>query len=62
MDATVAARDDIGNPSWDDPFEPTTDSDDEFAELTEALRAVQEAVTRSRPNPDAAGRAAPDAA
>ncbi|QHE70484.1 PaaI family thioesterase [Rhodococcus sp. WAY2] len=58
MDATVGARDDIWSPSWDDPFEPTTDSDDEFAELTEALRAVQEAVTRSRPNPETAGRAA----
>jgi hypothetical protein len=59
MDATtVSTTDDIWSPSWDDPFEPTTDHDDEFAELTDALRAVQEAVTRSRPTPDAAGRAA----
>ncbi|RZL74522.1 MAG: PaaI family thioesterase [Rhodococcus sp. (in: high G+C Gram-positive bacteria)] len=58
MDATVAAPDDIWSPSWDDPFEPTTDSHDEFAELADALRSVQEAVTRSRPSPDAAGSAA----
>ncbi|WP_370184484.1 PaaI family thioesterase [Rhodococcus wratislaviensis] len=58
MDATVTIPDDIWSPSWDDPFEPTTGGDDEFAELAEALRSVQEAVTRSRPNPDAASRAA----
>ncbi|MEN0135988.1 MAG: PaaI family thioesterase [Rhodococcus sp. (in: high G+C Gram-positive bacteria)] len=58
MDATVTTDDDIWSPSWDDPFEPTADGDDEFAELAEALRSVQEAVTRSRPSPGAAGRAA----
>lgn len=54
----VSTPGDIWSPSWDDPFEPTADADDEFAELTDALRSVQEAVTRSRPTPDAASCAA----
>ncbi|MEV5651933.1 PaaI family thioesterase [Nocardia sp. NPDC052254] len=49
---------DIWNPGWDDPFGPTAESDDEYAELIEALRAVQEAVTRSRPTPRAAAATA----
>ncbi|WP_068268852.1 PaaI family thioesterase [Aldersonia kunmingensis] len=49
---------DIWNPSWDDPFCPTTDSGDEYADLIEALREVQEAVTRSRPSPSGAAGAA----
>ncbi|MGV9743716.1 PaaI family thioesterase [Rhodococcus zopfii] len=49
---------DIWNPGWQDPFLPTVDSDDEYADLVEALREVQEAVTRSRPTPIAAGEAA----
>lgn len=49
---------DIWNPGWPDPFVPTVDSDDEYANLVEALREVQEAVTRSRPTPEAAAEAA----
>jgi len=49
---------DIWNPDWADPFAPTGKSDDEFAHLAEALRAVQEAFTRSRPTPEAAARVA----
>ncbi|WP_328395903.1 PaaI family thioesterase [Nocardia sp. NBC_00416] len=49
---------DIWSPGWDDPFVPTAESDDEYAALIEALRAVQEAVTRSRPTPAAAAAAA----
>ncbi|WP_109529533.1 MULTISPECIES: PaaI family thioesterase [Nocardia] len=49
---------DLWNPTWDDPFEPTVAGEDEFAELTSALRAVQEAFTRSRPTPQAAALAA----
>ncbi|MGW0040858.1 PaaI family thioesterase [Rhodococcus sp. NPDC003348] len=49
---------DIWNPGWPDPFLPTVDSDDEYADLVEALREVQEAVTRSRPTPQVAREAA----
>ncbi|AHH19865.1 hypothetical protein NONO_c50810 [Nocardia nova SH22a] len=45
---------DIWNPGWDDPFRPTAEAGDEYAELIGALRTVQEAVTRSRPTPRAA--------
>ena len=45
---------DIWNPDWNDPFAPTRTSNDEFAELVAAVRAVQEAFTRSRPSPAAA--------
>jgi hypothetical protein len=43
--------------SWDDPFVPSAPADDEFAELIEALRSVQEAITRSRPNASVAAAA-----
>ncbi|MEV5840223.1 hotdog domain-containing protein [Nocardia sp. NPDC052112] len=49
---------DIWNPTWEDPFVPTVDADDEYAELIEAMRAAQEAVTRSKPTPRAAAAAA----
>ncbi|MCK8673031.1 hotdog fold thioesterase [Rhodococcus sp. HM1] len=42
---------DVWDPNWDDPFTPTAEADDEFAELVAAVRAVQEAFTRSRPDP-----------
>ncbi|MGW1740124.1 PaaI family thioesterase [Nocardia sp. NPDC001965] len=45
------------DPSWDDPFLPTRESGDEYAGLVRALRAVQEAVTRSRPTPAVAAAA-----
>lgn len=45
---------DIWNPDWNDPFAPTAEANDEFAELVAAVRAVQEAFTRARPTPDAA--------
>ncbi|OLL21542.1 MULTISPECIES: PaaI family thioesterase [unclassified Rhodococcus (in: high G+C Gram-positive bacteria)] len=45
---------DIWNPDWNDPFDPTVEAGDEFAELVAAVRAVQEAFTRSRPDPAAA--------
>ncbi|CRK53987.1 conserved hypothetical protein [Rhodococcus sp. RD6.2] len=49
---------DIWNPGWPDPFRPTVGADDEYADLVDALREVQEAVTRSRPTPEAAAEAA----
>ncbi|MFD1812188.1 PaaI family thioesterase [Rhodococcus gannanensis] len=49
---------DIWNPGWPDPFRPTVDADDEYADLVDALREVQEAVTRSLPTPEAAAEAA----
>ncbi|MBF6277490.1 hypothetical protein A5780_30120 [Nocardia sp. 852002-20019_SCH5090214] len=49
---------DIWNPGWDDPFTPTVGTIDEYTDLIEALRAVQEAVTRSKPTPLAAATAA----
>ncbi|OXR41892.1 hypothetical protein B7C42_05876 [Nocardia cerradoensis] len=49
---------DIWQPTWDDPFAPTVVTDDEFTRLVEALRAAQEAVTRSRPTPRVAAAAA----
>ncbi|GAA4484558.1 PaaI family thioesterase [Rhodococcus olei] len=51
---------DIWNPGWPDPFRPTVnaDTDDEYADLVEALREVQEAVTRSRPTPEVAAEVA----
>lgn len=48
----------IWQPTWDDPFAPTVVTDDEFIRLIDALRAAQEAVTRSRPTPRAAADAA----
>ncbi|MEU1952520.1 PaaI family thioesterase [Nocardia rhamnosiphila] len=42
---------------WDDPFRPTRESGDEYSGLVRALRAVQEAVTRSRPTPAVAAAA-----
>ncbi|MFC8529903.1 PaaI family thioesterase [Nocardia sp. NPDC057227] len=44
--------------SWDDPVLPTRDARDEYAALVEALRAVQESVTRSAPTPAAAAASA----
>ncbi|MFI6313911.1 PaaI family thioesterase [Nocardia fusca] len=52
--SAAAADDSMG---WDDPFLPTCESVDEYAELVRALRAVQEAVTRSRPTPAVAAAA-----
>ncbi|ORL16612.1 PaaI family thioesterase [Prescottella equi] len=49
---------DIWNPAWTDPFLPTVDADDEYADMVQALREVQEAVTRSLPTPEAAAEAA----
>ncbi|OZG29206.1 hypothetical protein BH683_009800 [Williamsia sp. 1138] len=46
----------MNTPGWDDPLVPSTPIDDEFAQLIEALRDVQEAITRS--NPTASGAAA----
>lgn len=42
---------DIWNPDWNDPFAPTREVNDEFAELVAAVCEVQEAFTRSRPSP-----------
>ncbi|MFV9428738.1 PaaI family thioesterase [Rhodococcus aetherivorans] len=47
---------DIWKPDWNDPFDPTAEADDEFAELVDALRSVQEAFTRSRPDTVSAAR------
>lgn len=60
MDAIpdLAEQSDLWNPSWIDPFEPTVEHEDEFSELIDALRAVQESVARSRPNPAGAADAA----
>ena len=44
-------------PSWDDPFVPSAPADDEFAAMIQALREVQEAITRSRPTADVAAAA-----
>ncbi|MET4167694.1 MULTISPECIES: PaaI family thioesterase [Gordonia] len=44
-------------PDWSDPFRPTTSGDDEYESMVQALREVQEAVTRSRPTPTAAAEA-----
>ncbi|MGX6510946.1 PaaI family thioesterase [Rhodococcus sp. SJ-2] len=62
MDAALQADApiDIWNPDWDDPFDPTVEADDEFVELVAAVRAVQEAFTRSRPSPAAASSIAVD--
>lgn len=49
---------DIWNPDWNDPFDPTMEADDEFADLVDAVRSVQEAFTRSRPDPASAARIA----
>lgn len=49
---------DIWEPDWNDPFEPTIESEDEFAELVSAVRSVQEAFTRSRPGPAESSRIA----
>ncbi|MEE2060489.1 PaaI family thioesterase [Rhodococcus artemisiae] len=56
MDTTVhsSAPVDIWHPDWNDPFDPTAEAGDEFAELVDAVRAVQEAFTRSRTDPAAA--------
>jgi hypothetical protein len=43
---------------WLDPFQPTAEREDEFSALVQDLRAVQEAVTCSRPSPSAAREAA----
>ncbi|MBS9372062.1 PaaI family thioesterase [Rhodococcus sp. B50] len=53
MDMSPSTRTpiDIWDPDWNDPFTPTGQANDEFAELVAAVRAVQEAFTRSRPNP-----------
>ncbi len=50
-------------PDWSDPFWPTVsrlsgDEPDEYESMVQALRDVQEAVTRSRPSPEAAAEAA----
>ncbi|WP_174189368.1 PaaI family thioesterase [Nocardia barduliensis] len=45
-------------PHWDDPMTPTVAAEDEYAALVAALRAAQEAVTRSAPPPGAAADAA----
>ncbi|NRI65534.1 PaaI family thioesterase [Rhodococcus sp. MS16] len=60
MDAIpdLAEQSDLWNPSWIDPFEPTVEREDEFSELIDALRAVQESVARSRPTPAGAADAA----
>lgn len=56
MDTTVQSSVpvDIWHPDWNDPFDPTVEAGDEFAELVDAVRAVQEAFTRSRTDPAAA--------
>ncbi|WP_307796984.1 PaaI family thioesterase [Williamsia soli] len=48
----------MNTPGWDDPFVPSAPVHDEFAELIEALRDVQEAITRSRPDAAVAEAAA----
>ncbi len=45
-------------PGWSDPFQPTERCDDAYESMVQALRDVQEAVTRSRPTPAAAADAA----
>ncbi|QHN25427.1 PaaI family thioesterase [Gordonia pseudamarae] len=42
------------SPTWTDLFGPTTESDDEFAALTGAVSALQEAFTRCDPPPEVA--------
>ncbi|EME50592.1 hypothetical protein G352_27775 [Rhodococcus ruber BKS 20-38] len=42
---------DIWNPDWNDPFVPTVEPNDAFAELVSAVHEVQEAFTRARPTP-----------
>ncbi|MFW0785244.1 hotdog domain-containing protein [Gordonia sp. CPCC 206044] len=56
--AEPATSPDIWSPDWVDPFAPTVNADDEYAQLVDALREVQEAITRSRPTPGAAADAA----
>jgi hypothetical protein len=53
IEAAQAIRSD-----WENRLQPTTAAHDEFAALIDATRAVQEAVTRSRPTPAAAARIA----
>ncbi|WP_439032237.1 PaaI family thioesterase [Gordonia terrae] len=45
-------------PEWADPFGPTVSAADDYEAMVQALRDVQEAVTRSRPTPGAAAEAA----